>query len=109
MFGDFALLVVAFVQIETVTKGDALAGGHGQIPRRFIRERFEIMPTKGIGGKQAVFAHMPPGGMPRILRMIEYGHAQRSVLHRDVVIPPFRAFAPGPLTPHAGAVDDMTL
>ena len=109
MFGDFALLLVAFVQIETVTKGDALAGGHGQIPRGLIRERFEIMPTKGIGRKQAIIAHVPPGGMLRILRMIENGHAHGFVLHRAVVIAPFGAFAPGLLIPHAGAVDDMAM
>ena len=109
MFGDFALLLVAFVQIEAVTKGDALAGGYSQIPRGLIRERFEIMPAKGIGGEQAVIAYMPPGGMQRILRMIENGDTHGLILYRAVIIAPFRAFAPGLLIPHAGTVDDMAM
>src|SRR5258707_9248671 len=52
---------------------------------------------------------MPPGGMQRILRMIENGDSHGLIVHRAVVIAPFGAFAPGLLIPLPGAVDDMAM
>ncbi len=63
--GDAGLLLIAFVQVKTVTERHAFTGGNGQITRAccFL---FKIMDTKWIGRKQSIIAHMPPGWVARV-------------------------------------------
>src|ERR1044071_3790276 len=89
---DLPFFLVAAVNVNAVAEGDALARGHSQIAgaRRFL---FKIMEAERIGGKQSVIPHVPPGRMPRVLRMIENRDAHDLPAHRSVVIAPGRPFS----------------
>src|SRR5439155_2318190 len=94
MLRDFPFFLVAAMDVKAVAKRHALAGGHLQIAgaRGFL---FKIMQAERIRGEQTVVAHVPPGGMTRVLRMIENGDADNLSIHRTVVIAPRGALAPG--------------
>src|SRR5439155_24987416 len=96
------------MQINPVAKSNAPAGRNGQSAGSFVRQAFEIMLAKRIGREQAVIAHMPPGGMPRVLRMIENRDADSLSSHGAVIITPVGAFAPGLSVANSGAVNDVT-
>src|SRR5439155_871583 len=89
----------AGVNIEAVAEGDTFPGRHGEIAGAggFL---FEIMQPERIGAEQAVIAHVPPGRVPRVLRMIENCDAHRLAAHRPVVVHPVRSFAPGRVVAH---------
>src|SRR5437868_11379083 len=67
------------------------------------------MPPKGIGGEQTVIPHMPPRGMPRILRMIEHGNPCDAPANRPVIIAPIRALAPRIVVALTGAIHDVAV
>src|SRR5438445_8681162 len=106
MLRDFAFFLVAAMDVKAIAKGHALAGGHLQVARArgFL---FKIMQAERIRGEQTVVAHVPPGRMARVLRMIEYGDADNLSIHRTVVIAPRGALAPCFPVAHALAVNDV--
>src|SRR5256885_14554148 len=106
MLSDFPFFLVAAMDVKAIAKRHALAGGHHQVARarRFL---FKIMEAERIRGEQTVVAHVPPGRMARVLRMIENGDADDLSIHGTVVIAPRGALAPGFSVPHALAVHDV--
>src|SRR5213075_2691891 len=81
MLRDFPFVFVAAMDVEAVAERHTLAGGHVQVAcaRGLL---FKIMEAERIRGEQTVVAHMPPGRMTRILRMIENGDADNLSIHR---------------------------
>src|SRR5437764_3704256 len=65
--GDSALLLIARMEVKTITERDAFTGRHGEISGGFVGQLFEIVPAKRVGGEQAVIAHVPPGRVARVL------------------------------------------
>ena len=108
-FRDFALLLVAFVQIKAVTESDAVAGRHDQISCGLIWQFLEVVLAKRIGGKQTVIPDVPPGRVTRIFGVIEYGHTDGLGIHWTVIVAPGCALAPGCVIAHAFAVYDVAL
>src|SRR6266516_4362208 len=106
MLRDFPFLLVAAMDVKAVAKRHALAGGHAQVARTrgFL---FKVMEAERIRGEQTVVAHVPPGRMSRVLRVIENGDADDLSVHRTVVIAPRGALAPCFAVPHALAVHDV--
>src|SRR5436190_17482188 len=104
--GDSGFLLVAAMDVESVTKGHALAGGYLQVASAggFL---FKIMETERIRGEQTVIPHVPPGGMPGVLRVVEDRDTDDLSVHWTVVIAPGGALAPGFSVPHALAVHDV--
>src|SRR2546426_9777991 len=103
MSRDLPLFLVAGMDIETVTKGDAVSGRDLEVAgaRRFL---FELVNAERVRGEQSVVAHVPPGGMTLVLRMIEDRDTDRFAVDRTGVIDPLRALAPGRVVAHAFAV-----
>src|SRR5438874_391759 len=103
---DTASTFIAAMDVEAVSEGDVRSGGNGEFPRaRGLL--LELMKPERVGGEQTIVAHVPPGRMARILRVIEDGHADDLPVHRAVVIAPGGALAPGRAVPHAFAVHDV--
>src|SRR5439155_14035733 len=94
------------MDVKAVAKHHALTSGHLQVARAggFL---FKIMQAERIRGEQTVVAHVPPGRMTRVLRMIEDGDPDNLAIHRTVVVAPRGAFAPAFSVPHALAVHDV--
>ena len=106
--GDFGLLLVAFVEVKAIAECDALPGRNRDIAGAGGFS-LKIMHPERIRGEQAVIAHMPPGGVLGVLRVIENRDADSFILHRAVVIAPGGPLAPGFVIPYSGAQDDMAL
>src|SRR5262249_51196696 len=70
---------------------------------------FEIMAAKGIRGEQAIIAHVPPGRVPRVFRMVKHGNANNFSLYRPVVVAPIGFFAPCLVVALTGAVENMAV
>src|SRR5947209_14559531 len=104
-FGDLGLLLVAVVQIKAVTKCRAFACGNVEVARSFVWQLFEVMLAKRISREQSIVAHVPPGRMPGVLRVIEYGDADSFSIYGTVIVAPIRAFAPGGFIPIPAAID----
>ncbi len=51
LLGHFGFLFVAFVEVETIAEGDALAGRHFQIAGGLVLEFFKIVLPERIGSK----------------------------------------------------------
>src|SRR5207247_10844029 len=72
--GDLALFLVAFMHVETIAEGDALASRNNKVAGGFVRQFLEIVPAKRIGGEQAVVAHVHPRRMSEVLGVSEDSH-----------------------------------
>jgi hypothetical protein len=101
------LLLVAFVEVKPIAERHAFAGGDFQVAGGRVGELFEVMSAKGVRGEQAVIAHVPPGRMARVLRMVEDRNADDLAFHRAVIIAPIGALAPRFAVALTGAGDDM--
>src|SRR5438876_2726513 len=103
MLRDLPRLLIAAMEVKAVPERKAFAGGNREVARArgFL---FKIMNTERVRGEQAVVANVPPGGMTRILWVIEAGNADDPAVHRAVIVTPRGAFAPGFAVAHAFAV-----
>src|SRR6202453_3526665 len=108
MFGDAALGVVAFVHVKAVAEGDGLSGGQGIVAGAFWF-LFKIVNAEGIGGEKAVIAHMPPGWMAQVVRMVKNGDADGLAVNWTGIVAPIGAFSPGLLVAQAGGEDDVAV
>src|SRR5439155_385150 len=83
------------MDVKAVAKHHALNSGHLQGARAggFL---FKFMQAERIRGEQTVVAHVPPGRMTRVLRMIENGDPDNLAIHRTVVVAPRGAFEKKP-------------
>ena len=64
------------VKENPVAQRQVAVGRDSDIARvGLILEFFEVVLSKGIRGEEPVIAHMPPGGMPRVERVVEDGDA----------------------------------
>src|SRR5438874_8673019 len=70
-FGHFCFVGGAFVNIEAVTKSDALSCGNRQVTSALLF-LFKVMQAKRIRCKQAVVAYVACGRVPRVGGMIEH-------------------------------------
>src|SRR5690349_10202712 len=97
------------MQVKAVAERDVFARREFEVAGFLVRELLEIMAAKRIGGEQTVVANVPPGGMTRILRMIENSDADGFPVYGAVIIAPIGALAPGIGILDAFAVDNVTL
>ncbi len=87
---------VAAMEEDAMTQHELAASRNTDVAGvGLILEFLEILLTKRISGEQAVFAHMPPGRMRRISRMVEDCDADDpSVRQGPGIIAPWGTLSP---------------
>src|SRR5262245_48140828 len=80
---------------HAVTESGALPRQDLEVASVLVLESFEIMLPERVGGEESVIAHVPPGRMPGITRMIQDGDADDIAVHGPEIIAPRRALTPG--------------
>src|SRR5262245_52277638 len=105
---NLALFFVPGMQNHPVAESDALTSAQLQIAGLFILQLLEIVAAKRIGREQPIIPHVPPGRVPRVLRMIEKSDSNGLALGGPIIIAPIGPLAPGVVVALAFAVDDMS-
>src|SRR5262245_59929137 len=82
------------MDVKSIFESNALSGFNFQVTGapRFL---LEVLDTKGVGCKQTVVAHVPPGRVPWVPWMVENGDANGLAFNRARVITPRGLLAPG--------------